>query len=89
VSSRFPTIVADPPWRYRKTPGENGKFAPGAAENHFQAPRTAHSAKPDCFYDMVERVTPGPHVEMFARRARFGWAYWGNESLGTASMVAT
>jgi N6-adenosine-specific RNA methylase IME4 len=47
-----------------------------------------HSVKPDAFLDMVERVSPGPYLEMFARRARFGWEYWGDESLGTAEMVA-
>ncbi len=49
-------------------------------------PRAAHSAKPEAFIDMVETVSPGPYVEMFARRARFGWDYWGDQSLGTASM---
>lgn len=49
--------------------------------------RTAkHSKKPDAFLDMVERVSPGPYLEMFARRARFGWDYYGDESLGTAVM---
>lgn len=43
-----------------------------------------HSAKPEGLLDLVERVSPGPRLEMFARRARFGWDYWGNESLGTA-----
>jgi N6-adenosine-specific RNA methylase IME4 len=47
-----------------------------------------HSAKPDCFIDMIEQVSPGPYVELFARRARFGWDYWGDESLGTAELVA-
>lgn len=50
--------------------------------------RTAHSVKPDAFLDMVERVSPGPYVEMFARRARFGWDYWGDQSLGTANLAA-
>ena len=45
-----------------------------------------HSAKPEAFLDMVETVSPGPYVELFARRARFGWDYWGNESLGTAEL---
>jgi N6-adenosine-specific RNA methylase IME4 len=45
-----------------------------------------HSAKPDGFLDMVESVSPGPYLEMFARRARFGWDYWGDESLGTAEV---
>jgi N6-adenosine-specific RNA methylase IME4 len=47
-----------------------------------------HSRKPDAFLDMVQRVSPGPYVELFARRARFGWDYWGNESLQTAELVA-
>lgn len=46
----------------------------------------AHSRKPDGFLDLVEQVSPGPYLEMFARRARFGWAYHGDESLGTAEM---
>jgi N6-adenosine-specific RNA methylase IME4 len=45
-----------------------------------------HSAKPEAFIDMVERVSPGPYLEMFARRARFGWDYWGDQSLGTAEL---
>jgi N6-adenosine-specific RNA methylase IME4 len=45
-----------------------------------------HSRKPDAFLDLVEQVSPGPYVELFARRARFGWDYWGDESLGTAEL---
>lgn len=52
-------------------------------------PRGAHSEKPDAFYDLVEQVSPGPRLEMFARRARLGdWAYWGDQSLETAELVA-
>jgi N6-adenosine-specific RNA methylase IME4 len=47
-----------------------------------------HSAKPDGALDLIESVSPGPYVELFARRARFGWDYWGNESLGTAEMAS-
>lgn len=47
-----------------------------------------HSAKPEAFLDMVEQVSPGPYLEMFARRARFGWDYWGDQSLGTAELSA-
>jgi N6-adenosine-specific RNA methylase IME4 len=47
-----------------------------------------HSGKPDGFLDAVERGFSGPYLEMFARRARFGWDYWGDESLGTAEMPA-
>lgn len=49
-------------------------------------PRLPHSVKPDAFYDLVEEASPGPYLEMFARRARFGWDYWGDQSLGTAAV---
>jgi N6-adenosine-specific RNA methylase IME4 len=52
----------------------------------WQWPRSEHSAKPDALLDYVEQVSPGPYLELFARRARFGWSYWGDESLGTAEM---
>ena len=48
--------------------------------------RLEHSRKPDAFLDLVEQVSPGPYLELFARRARFGWDYWGDESLGTAKL---
>ncbi|MCM1343735.1 MAG: MT-A70 family methyltransferase [Lachnospiraceae bacterium] len=38
-----------------------------------------HSHKPEEFYDIVERVSPGPYLELFARRPRHGWSSWGNE----------
>jgi N6-adenosine-specific RNA methylase IME4 len=56
--------------------------------NWFEWPRGKHSAKPDAFLDIVEQVSPGPYVELFARRARFGWNYWGDQSLGTAQLEA-
>lgn len=53
-----------------------------------EAKRGQHSAKPDLFYDLVEQASPGPYLEMFARRSRFGWDYWGNESLETVEVAA-
>ena len=47
----------------------------------FAWPRGAHSAKPEAFLDIVEEVSPGPRLEMFARRQRLGWDTWGNECL--------
>jgi N6-adenosine-specific RNA methylase IME4 len=53
----------------------------------FLWPRLAkHSQKPDAFYDLVEQASPGPYVELFARRHRLGWDVWGNESANTAEM---
>jgi N6-adenosine-specific RNA methylase IME4 len=48
--------------------------------------KAQHSRKPEAFLDLIEQVSPGPYLELFARRARFGWSYWGDESLGTAEM---
>jgi len=50
-----------------------------AASSVVIAPRLAHSAKPDAFYDLVERVSPGPYAELFARRERPGWDVYGDE----------
>ena len=57
--------------------------------NVFRGGRGGHSQKPDAFLDLVEQVSPAPRVELFARRARFGWDYWGDESLGTAQMTVS
>lgn len=45
-----------------------------------------HSAKPDAFLDHVEQWSPGPYLELFARRDRLGWDSWGDQALGTAEM---
>ncbi len=38
-----------------------------------------HSEKPDSFYDLVEEASPGPYLELFARRQRLGWDTIGDE----------
>lgn len=43
-----------------------------------EASRT-HSAKPEKFYDIVERLCDGPRAELFARRVREHWTCIGNE----------
>lgn len=40
-----------------------------------------HSAKPGEFYAVIEGVSPGPYLEIFARKNRLGWDAWGNECL--------
>lgn len=49
--------------------------------NYILAPRSGHSGKPDAFLDLVESVSPGPYLELFARRQRLGWDTWGDEAL--------
>lgn len=46
----------------------------------FQAPRREHSRKPDEFYDVIRRVTPGPRIDIFSREARDGFDQFGNEA---------
>lgn len=41
--------------------------------------KLAHSQKPDAFIDLIEQVSPGPYLELFARRQRLGWDTWGNQ----------
>jgi N6-adenosine-specific RNA methylase IME4 len=45
----------------------------------FEAPVAGHSVKPDVFYERVTAASPGPRLEMFARRQRDGFEAWGNE----------
>lgn len=46
-----------------------------------EAPLGKHSEKPDAAYEIIERMYPlHRKVELFARRARDGWAAWGNQA---------
>lgn len=43
-------------------------------------PRGPHSQKPDEFFALAEQVSPGPRLELFARRSRPGWDSWGSQA---------
>lgn len=60
---------------------KRGRPARAAADvpSVFFAPRGAHSAKPDKFYELIERLADGPRVELFARVRRPGWECFGDE----------
>jgi N6-adenosine-specific RNA methylase IME4 len=63
-----------------------------ATMNYFEARRGKHSAKPQAFYDLAEKCSPGPYLEMFARcyqdkqlvcscsGCKRGWGVWGNQA---------
>jgi N6-adenosine-specific RNA methylase IME4 len=38
-----------------------------------------HSRKPDEFYDLIEKCSLPPYLELFARHPRQGWIQWGDE----------
>ena len=57
--------------------------APGTQwDSLIMAPRGRHSAKPECFLDMIEQYFPTlPKIELNCRGApRPGWDAWGNEA---------
>lgn len=45
----------------------------------FEAQYTRHSGKPEEFFSLVESLSPGPYLELFARVPRIGWDQVGNE----------
>jgi N6-adenosine-specific RNA methylase IME4 len=47
--------------------------------NWLFAPVQDHSHKPEELYAVIERCSPGPYLELFARRNRPGWDKWGDE----------
>lgn len=51
-----------------------------AMSTWYEWPRLRHSQKPDEFFTVVERVSPNPGLEMFARSYREGWDSWGAEA---------
>jgi N6-adenosine-specific RNA methylase IME4 len=46
-----------------------------------EAQAREHSRKPDCVYEMAERIVPAARrLDLFAREKRAGWSAWGNET---------
>lgn len=56
-------------------------LAPGRRqENMIISQKRGHSIKPDEIFPLIEACSPGPYLELFARRERPGWTVWGDES---------
>jgi N6-adenosine-specific RNA methylase IME4 len=45
-----------------------------------------HSEKPPEAYELIEAISPGPRLELFARAHRPGWDVWGNEIESTITL---
>ncbi len=62
--------------------GRNARtLAPARSqENIIISRKREHSRKPDEQYDLIERCSWGPYLELFARGSRPGWTCWGNQA---------
>jgi N6-adenosine-specific RNA methylase IME4 len=45
----------------------------------FECDRGEHSSKPEQVRDFIEKASPAPRLEMFARHPADGWTSWGNQ----------
>lgn len=60
--------------------GSMRTLAPGRARvNVIRSRKREHSRKPLESYEVIEKCSPGPYLELFAREHRTGWVQWGNE----------
>lgn len=58
----------------------NRTLAPGRTQTNIIGTRKReHSRKPDEAWSLIERCSPGPRLELFARHYRHGWHQWGDE----------
>ena len=62
--------------------GANARtLQPGRSQvNIIRSMKQEHSRKPDELYELIERCSPGPYLEMFARGVRPGWTSWGDQA---------
>lgn len=51
------------------------------------APVQAHSQKPEEQYAIIERLSHGPYLELFARHRQPGWDCWGFEAPGGSDLI--
>ena len=58
---------------------EDDRFDDQSLRSWIEAPRGRHSEKPDVVREMIERASPGPRLELFARKVTPGWYTWGHE----------
>jgi len=61
--------------------GQLRTLGPGRRQVNLLATRKReHSGKPDELYELIERCSPGPRLELFARYRRPGWTAWGDQA---------
>ena len=59
----------------------NRTLAPARSQvNLIRTQKREHSRKPDEIIPIIERCSPGPYIELFARGEREGWSMWGDQA---------
>ena len=62
----------------------DGKRQQGVTCIH--SPKTCHSSKPEEMRSMIEKVSTGNKIELFAREKHDGWDAWGNQISGNIEL---
>ena len=61
--------------------GNMRTLPPGRSQvNIIRSQKQEHSRKPDELYNIIERCSPGPYLEIFARGSRDGWDTFGDQA---------
>lgn len=48
--------------------------------NIIRSMKREHSRKPDEIYDIIEKCSPGPFLELFGRGSKENWVVWGDQA---------
>ncbi len=62
--------------------GDAKRFSDKSLKSWLECDRGVHSAKPEQVRHFIERASPGPYLEMFARSGSPNWTVWGNQIPG-------
>jgi N6-adenosine-specific RNA methylase IME4 len=63
------------------TKGNLRTLQPGRSQvNTIISRKEEHSRKPDAQYKLIRACSPGPYLELFARKKVEGWTSWGNQA---------
>lgn len=69
------------------TKGKRARLLRRDLRTYFYGEQGRHSEKPASFYDLVEQASPGPYLDVFARKHRFNWDVYGNEVYSDIPLV--
>ena len=60
------------------------RFADKGQKSWLEHNRGKHSQKPHIVRNIIQKVSPGPYLEMYGRHIVDGWTVYGNQIIGTA-----